>query len=102
MSGVWAAIALVGAANFVLKAAGPVALGGRELGPRAEQLIAVLPAALLAALVVTQTFADGQALTLDPRAAGVAVAVVASLGRAGMLTVIGLAAVTTAVLRALT
>lgn len=101
MTAVWTAIALGAVANFLLKAAGPVALGGRELGRGARELIALLPAALLAALVVTQTFADAGSLTLDARAAGVAVALVAIACRAGMLTVVALATVTTAALRAL-
>ena len=75
---------------------------GRELGRGAQKLIALLPAALLAALVVTQTFADGRSLELDARAGGVAVAIVAIACRAGLLTVLALATVTTAALRALT
>lgn len=102
MSNVWTAIALAAVANFVLKAAGPVAFGGRELVRGAQKLIALLPAALLAALVVTQTFADGRSLELDARAGGVAVAIVAIACRAGLLTVLALATVTTAALRALT
>lgn len=101
MTAVWTAIALGAVANFILKAAGPVALGGRELGKGAQNLISVLPAALLAALVVTQTFADERALVLDARAAGVVVAIIAIACRAGMLTVLALAAITTAALRAL-
>ena len=56
----------------MIKAAGPVALGGRDLPRWAERLIVLLPAALLSALVVVQTFADGKALVLDARAAGLA------------------------------
>lgn len=102
MTAVWTAIGLAAVANFLLKAAGPLALGGRELGQGAQKLIALLPAALLAALVVTQTFADGRSLALDPRAAGVAVAIVAIACRAGVLSVLVLATLTTAGLRALT
>lgn len=101
MNAVWTAIVLVGVANFVLRAAGPVALGGRELGGGAQKLTALLPAALLSALVITQTFADGRSLVLDPRAAGLAVAVAAIACRAGMLTVLALATITTAAVRAL-
>lgn len=101
MTAVWTAIVLTAVANFILKAAGPVALGGRRLGSRATKLIALLPAALLAALIVTQTFADERSLTLDARAGGVAVAIVVIACRGGMLTVLGLATVTTAALRAI-
>lgn len=101
MTAVWTAIALAAVANFILKAAGPVAMGGRELSRSAQKSIALLPAALLAALIVTQTFADGRSLELDARAGGVAVAVLAIACRAGLLVVLALAILTTAGLRAL-
>jgi len=101
VTAVWTAIALGAAANFILKAAGPVVMGRRQLSRGAQKLIALLPAALLAALVVTQTFADGSRLELDARAGGVAVAIVAIACRRGLLTVLALATITTAALRAL-
>jgi hypothetical protein len=60
-----------------------------------------MPVALLAALVAVQTFAQGQALVVDARVAGLAAAVVALLLRAPFLVVIIVAAVTAAGLRAL-
>ena len=82
---VWIAVGVLTVICFVIKAAGPVALGGRDLPRWAERLIVLLPAALLSALVVVQTFADGKALVLDARAAGLAAAFVAVLLRANML-----------------
>jgi branched-subunit amino acid transport protein len=99
---VWIAVGLLTAICFVIKAAGPVALGGRDLPRWAERLIVLLPAALLSALVVVQTFADGKALVLDARAAGLAAAFVAVALRASVLIVLLVAAVTAAGLRALT
>jgi branched-subunit amino acid transport protein len=99
MSAVWASIAIMTVVNFALKAAGPVALGGRELPRVLRRPLALLPAALLTALVVTQTFADGSALVLDARAGGVAAALVALALRRGMLIVLLVAAATTALLR---
>jgi len=58
MTAVWVAIAAITLSTVAIKAAGPVVLGGRALAPWAARLIALLPAALLAALVVVQTFAD--------------------------------------------
>jgi branched-subunit amino acid transport protein len=101
VSAVWTSIAALTVIGFVIKAAGPVALGGRSLPPAAERLIVLLPAALLTALVMVQTFADERELVLDARAAGVAVAVVAACLRASMLVVLLSATVTTALLRAL-
>jgi CP family cyanate transporter-like MFS transporter len=54
---------------------------------------------LLSALVAVQTFSTGSALVLDARAAGLAVAGVAVWRRAPFLVVVGLAALTTALVR---
>jgi hypothetical protein len=59
----------------------------------------LLAPSLLAALVVTQTFADGRRLVLDARAAGVAAAAVAIASRAPLLVVVVVAAVATALVR---
>lgn len=67
---------------------------------RVRRVSGLLPVALLAALVAVQTFATGQTLVVDARAAGLAVAVVALLLRAPFLVVVLAAAVTAAVLRA--
>jgi branched-subunit amino acid transport protein len=99
---VWIAIGVMTVVSFCIKAAGPVALGGRDLPRWAERLIVLLPAALLSALVVVQTFADGKALVLDARAAGLAAALVAVALRASVLIVLLVAAVTAAGLRAVT
>ncbi len=68
---------------------------------RVQKVAALLPVALLAALAGTQTFADGNRLALDPRAAGLAVAVLAVGRRAPFLVVVGLAAAVAAGLRLL-
>ena len=99
---VWIVVGVLTVICFVIKAVGPVALGGRDLPRWADRLIVLLPAALLSALVVVQTFADGKALVLDARAAGLAAAFVAVLLRANMLVVLLVAAGTAAGLRALT
>jgi branched-subunit amino acid transport protein len=98
---VWIAVAVLTVICFAIKAAGPVALGGRELPYWAERLIVLMPAALLSALVVVQTFAHGKELALDARAAGLAAAIVALAFRASMLVVLVAAAGTAAALRAL-
>ena len=85
---VWVAIAVLTVVCFAIKAAGPVALGGRDLPPAAERLIVLLPAALLSALVVVQTFASGRELVLDARLAGVAAAMIAIALRASVLVVL--------------
>jgi hypothetical protein len=72
------------------------------LPDRALAVIALLPPALLTALVLTGTFTDDQELTLDPRAAGLACAAAAALLRAPLLLTVLVAAAGTAAVRALT
>jgi branched chain amino acid efflux pump len=98
---VWIAVGVLTVVCFAIKAVGPVALGGRELPGWAERLVELLPAALLSALVVVQTFADDKALALDARAAGLAAAMAALALRASILVVLVAAAGTAAGLRAL-
>ena len=101
MSAFWVAIATVTLANVAIKAAGPVLAGGRELPPRVNDVIALLTPALLAALVVTETFGEDGHLALDERALGVGVAAVAIALRAPVLLAVVLAALATALARLL-
>ena len=101
MRDVWIAIGVMTVISFAIKAVGPVALGGRELPPAAERLIVLMPAALLSALVMVQTFAHSRDLVLDARAAGLVAAIVALALRASVLVVLLTAALVTAGVRAL-
>ena len=103
MSAVWVTIVVLAVATAMIRASGPVALGGRELHPRVMDVVALVAAALLAALVVVEAFAgDGRSLELDARAAGVGVAAILLLGfRTSMLWAVFAAAATAALVRAL-
>ncbi len=101
MTAIWLTIAAVAAVSALLKASGPLVLGTRELPERARAAVALLAPALLAALVVSQTFARDGALVLDARALGLAAAAVALLLRAPLLVAIAVAAAAAAVARAL-
>ena len=70
MTTLWVAMVGVALASAAIKAAGPVLVGGRELPPRVVSVIALLAPALLAALVVTETFGENRHLVLDERALG--------------------------------
>jgi uncharacterized membrane protein len=96
---IWAVVAAIGLGTMAIKAAGPVLLGGRPLSPRVQSVVALLAPSLLAALVATATFGDGQALVLDARIVGVAAAVVALLLRAPILAVVVVAAIAAALAR---
>jgi branched-subunit amino acid transport protein len=100
MTEVWITIAGLAAATLAIKAAGPILLGGRELPRAALAVIALLAPALLTALVLTDTFAHDQDLTVDARAAGLACAGAAVLLRAPLLVTVLVAAVGTAAVRA--
>jgi uncharacterized membrane protein len=93
----WATILIAAAGCYGLKLAG-LSIPRRVLdGVRVQRVAALLPVALLAALIATQTFTGG----LDARVAGLAAAVLALLARAPFLAVVTAAAVTTALVRAL-
>ncbi len=99
MTDAWLVVAVVGVGTIVIKAAGPVVLGGRPLPPRLGGVVALLAPALLAALVATATLGTGQQLVVDARVIGLAVAAVALLLRAPVLLVVLLAAAAAAVAR---
>ena len=101
MTAVWVVIAALALATAALKLAGPVVLGGRPLNPKALNIVELLASALLAALVVVETFGNGRSLTLDARVLGAAFAVIAVSRRAPMIVVVLGAAGVTAVARLL-
>ncbi|MCM0622220.1 AzlD domain-containing protein [Nocardioides bruguierae] len=103
MSAAWAAV-LVGAAGcWLLKVLG-LSVPARWLArPRVAAVAALLPVALLAALVAVQTAAtstaEGPALALDARLAGLGAAALLLLVRAPFLVVVVGGAATAALLR---
>jgi branched-subunit amino acid transport protein len=101
MNQTWLVVGLVGAGTIAIKAIGPVLLGGRPLPERLSNVIELLAPALLGALVAVQTFGNGQALAVDERVIGVAVAAIAIWRKAPLLLVVILATLTTALARAL-
>ena len=97
----WAGLLVASAACYGLKLAG-LSLPERWLeDARLQRIVPLLPVALLAALVATQTFATGTHLVLDVRGAALAVAIVAVLLRAPFLAVVIAGAATAALLRLL-
>ena len=101
MSDVWITIILLAIATAAIKAAGPLAVGGRELGPRVAPVIDLLAPAILAGLVVVETVGGDRAIEIDPRIAGITAAgCVLIANRSATLIAITVAAVVTAVLRA--
>jgi branched-subunit amino acid transport protein len=98
---VWLTVVGLMVTTASIKASGPVLLGGRNLPAWSRRLIALLAPAVLAALVVTQTFGDDRSLVVDERAAGVLGAAVVLLLRGPVLLAIVTAAVVAAAVKAI-
>ena len=98
MSG-WVLVAIVAAATYGLRAAGPLGIGTASLPGWAERSLPYVTPAVLAGLVVTATFASGRDLVLDERALGLGAAAVAVALRAPTLLVVVVAAAVTALAR---
>ena len=95
-------LVLIGACTVVtavIKGIGPVALGGRELPSWFAGIVAMMAPALFAALVVTQTLADGREWAVGADTVGVAVAGVAAWRGVSVIGVVAIAAAVTAALR---
>jgi hypothetical protein len=101
MTEVWVTVAGLIATTAVIKASGPLILGGRRLSPRALGVIALFAPTLLAALVVTETLSSDSTLVLDERALGVGAAAVVLWRGGTVLPAVALAAAVTALARAL-
>jgi branched-subunit amino acid transport protein len=99
-SELWGLIAGCAVVTAVIKAAGPIAFGGRKLPDRVDGVIALLAPALLAALIVTQALADGQRIAIGADTAGVGIAGLVLWRGGSVLTGVAVAALVTAGLRA--
>ena len=101
MTTVWITIAVLTVGTVASKAAGALVLGSHPPGERTLSMTSLVAPALLAALVVYETFgAHGGGITIDPRAAGLGAAIVAIALRAPMLAVMLIAAAAAAAVRA--
>jgi branched-subunit amino acid transport protein len=89
----------VGVGTFALKAVGPVGVSGRQLPARLQSLLDLIAPAILAALVVTETFGSGRSLVVDARLLGVAFGLVAIVLRAPLWVVVIAGAYGTALIR---
>lgn len=102
MSAVWLTIAALCAGTVAIKSLGPVALGGRRPSERLSAVIGLVAPSLLAALVVYEALGShGRGLEFDARLVGLAAAGLGLLARLPLLAIVALAAVSTALARAL-
>lgn len=101
MSTVAVTIAGCAAVTAAIKATGPVALGGRELPSWFTSVVILLSPALLAALVATQAFAEGDRLAFDADTVGVAAGGLVFWVSRSIVACVVIAAAATALVRAL-
>lgn len=97
----WVLVAAMAVMTFVVKGAGPAIFGGRQAPPWFNRVVLLLGPAVLTALVVTQTFADGEELAVGADTVGVAAAAVVFWRRGSVLVGVAVAMAVTAGLRAL-
>ncbi len=95
----WALVFSLAAASYGLKLLGSVIVGQRTMPPVLERCLLLIPAALLAGLIAKDTFTVGQTIGVDARAAGLAVAAVATWRRVPFALIIVLGVGTTALIR---
>ncbi len=98
---IWLAVGLTAAGCYLLKLGGLLVPAHALERPLVRRLAALLPVALLAALIAQQTFSTGGTLVVDARAAGLGAAALALLLRAPFLVVVAAAVAVTAGVRAL-
>jgi branched-subunit amino acid transport protein len=98
---IWIAIVATAVGCYVVKLIGLLVPAGVLERPLVRRLTVLLPVALLAALTAQQTFAEGHALVLDAKAAGLAAAALALVLRAPFLLVVAAAVAVTAGVRAM-
>lgn len=95
----WIGVLAAGAIAYLIKLGGYLVPERLLEVPWVDRVVPLLTVALLSSLVVTQGFLSQGVPTLDARAAGIGVAVVALLLRAPFLVVVALAALTAALVR---
>lgn len=95
----WTLIVLLALGAYAFKFAGLVVVGARTLPPRFERCLALIPAAVISALIVKDTLTAGRDIVIDARAVGIAVAILAAWRRAPLIVVIVAGAAVTALVR---
>jgi len=95
----WTFILLLAVCAYGLKLLGAVVIGQREMPLALQRCLLLIPAALLAGLIAKDTFTTGQSYAIDARAAGLAVAVLATWRKLPFAIVILAGVGTTALIR---
>ena len=95
----WWLVLWLSAGAYLFKVLGLVVLGGRQLPAVVNRCLALIPAALLAALIMKDTLTAGQEIVIDARLVGVSVAAAATVRRLPLTAVLVLGVGSTAFVR---
>ncbi len=98
MNQFWIAVIGTSLLAFLIKYSGTLIPAKLLESPIIKRINALLPIAMLSALVAVQTLAEKRELTIDHRAAGLAVAAIALRLKAGFPVVVGSAALVSALI----
>jgi branched-subunit amino acid transport protein len=101
VSDAWTLVLALALTTVLIRASGPVLLGGRNLPSLVRRVVVLLAPALLAALVITETLSNADGFVLDERAAGVAAAGLSLVLRDSLLLAMAVAVAVTATARAI-
>ena len=102
MTSAWIVVAVLCAGTATMRAAGPVAFGGRSLSGRGAVVVGLVAPAIFGALVVYETVSAGAGgIELDARVVGLAAAGLALALRLPLIAVVLVAALATALVRLL-
>ncbi len=97
----WATIFVIAGGAYLLKVSGLVLLRGWQPPTLVQRCLDLLPAALIAALIVVNTVVTGRHLVADARLVGVSAAAVAAWRKLPFLAVVIIGAAVTALVRRL-
>lgn len=97
----WATIFVIAGGAYLLKVGGLVLLRGWQPPTLVQRCLDLLPAALIAALIVVNTVVTGRHLVADGRLVGVSAAAVAAWRRLPFPAVVIIGAAVTALVRRL-
>ena len=98
----WGLVLALAAGAYGFKVLGLIVIGSRQLPLPLERCLALIPAAVISAIVAKDTMSVGQHLQVDARLAGVVVAIIAAWRKMPVIVVIVAGAATTALVRQIT
>lgn len=98
----WTVVGLLAIGVYGQRALGAVAVDPSRLDSRLQKVLTALPLAIISAVIALQAVTSDRSLTIDARAAGLAVAALCAWRRLPLLVTVLAAAATTAAIRAVT